>query len=118
MAAKAHRLLRVVMTTAVEEDKILARNPCRVRGAGEEHAPERPVLTVDRSSTWPSGSATDLSATFASFPVAVTGFASAEMATCAPRRRSTTREPRPNAHCGTWPMAAGRTSTMMGASVP
>jgi integrase len=46
MAAKAYRLLRAILTTAVEEDKILARNPCRVRGAGEEHAPERPVLTV------------------------------------------------------------------------
>jgi len=30
----------------VEEDKILARNPCRIRGAGEERAAERPVLTV------------------------------------------------------------------------
>jgi integrase len=48
MAAKAYRLLRAVLTTAVEEDKILPRNPCRVRGAGEEHAPERPVLTVDQ----------------------------------------------------------------------
>jgi integrase len=46
MSAKAYRLLRAVMMTAVEEDKILPRNPCRVRGAGEEHAPERPVLTV------------------------------------------------------------------------
>jgi integrase len=46
MAAKAYRLLRAVLTTAVEEDKILSRNPCRVRGAGEEHAAERPVLTV------------------------------------------------------------------------
>jgi integrase len=46
MAAKAYRLLRAVLTTAVEEDKILARNPCRIRGAGEEHAAERPVLTV------------------------------------------------------------------------
>ena len=46
MAAKAYRLLRAVMMTAVEEDKILPRNPCRVRGAGEEHAPERPVLTA------------------------------------------------------------------------
>ena len=46
MAAKAYRLLRAVMMTAVEEDKILPRNPCRVRGAGEEHAPERPVLAV------------------------------------------------------------------------
>ena len=46
MAAKAYRLLRAVLDTAVEEDKILPRNPCRVRGAGEEHAAERPVLTV------------------------------------------------------------------------
>jgi hypothetical protein len=46
MAAKAYRLLRAVLATAVEEDKILLRNPCRVRGAGEEHAAERPVLSV------------------------------------------------------------------------
>ncbi|TYB49511.1 tyrosine-type recombinase/integrase [Actinomadura chibensis] len=46
MAAKAYRLLRAVLMTAVEEDKILLRNPCRVRGAGTEEAPERPVLTV------------------------------------------------------------------------
>lgn len=46
MAAKAYRLLRSILATAVEEDKILARNPCRVRGAGTEQAPERPVLTV------------------------------------------------------------------------
>jgi integrase len=46
MAAKAYRLLRSILATAVEEDKILARNPCRVRGAATERAPERPVLTV------------------------------------------------------------------------
>jgi integrase len=46
MAAKAYRLLRAVLRTAVEEDKILPTNPCRVRGAGEEHPAERPVLTV------------------------------------------------------------------------
>lgn len=46
MAAKSYRLLRAVLTTAVEEDKIIPRNPCKIRGAGEEHAPERPVLTV------------------------------------------------------------------------
>jgi integrase len=46
MAAKAYRLLRAILTTAVEDDKILARNPCRIRGAGTEHAAERPVLTV------------------------------------------------------------------------
>jgi integrase len=46
MAAKAYRLLRAVMTTAVEDDTMLARNPCRIKGAGDEHAEERPVLTV------------------------------------------------------------------------
>ncbi len=44
--AKAYRLLRAVLMTAVEEDKILPRNPCRIRGAGSELAPERPVLTI------------------------------------------------------------------------
>ena len=39
-------LIRAASDPAVEEDKILARNPCRVRGAGTERAPERPVLTV------------------------------------------------------------------------
>src|SRR5258708_12082785 len=46
MAAKAYRLLRAVLMTAVEEDKILTRNPCRIRGAGDEDTAERPVLTV------------------------------------------------------------------------
>jgi hypothetical protein len=46
MAAKAYRLLRAVLMTAVKEDKILTRNPCRIRGAGDEEAAERPVLTV------------------------------------------------------------------------
>jgi integrase len=46
VAAKAYRLLRAILMTAVEEDKILPRNPCRIRGAGTEDAAERPVLTV------------------------------------------------------------------------
>jgi integrase len=46
MAAKAYRLLRAVMTTAVEEDSILPKNPCRIKGAGDERAAERSVLTV------------------------------------------------------------------------
>jgi len=45
-AAKAYRFLRAVLMTAVDEDKILPHNPCRIRGAGDEQAPERPVLTV------------------------------------------------------------------------
>jgi integrase len=46
VAAKAYRLLRAILTTAVDEDKILPRNPCRVRGASDEQTAERPVLTV------------------------------------------------------------------------
>jgi integrase len=48
VAAKAYRLLRAIMTTAVEEDNMLTRNPCRIKGAGDEHAEERPVLTVNQ----------------------------------------------------------------------
>jgi len=44
--AKAYRLLRAVLMTAVNEDGILPRNPCRIPGAGEEKPPERPVLTA------------------------------------------------------------------------
>ncbi|TDC57932.1 site-specific integrase [Actinomadura sp. KC345] len=44
--AKAYRLLRAVLMTAVVEDKLLSRNPCQVRGAGTEHADERPTLTI------------------------------------------------------------------------
>ena len=45
MAAKAYRLLRAVLNTAVD-DEIIVRNPCRIKGAGAEHAPERPTATV------------------------------------------------------------------------
>ncbi|MEV5743016.1 tyrosine-type recombinase/integrase [Microbispora rosea] len=45
-AAKAYRLLRAVLMTAVEEDKLLSRNPCRIKGADNEQTPERPILTV------------------------------------------------------------------------
>jgi integrase len=43
--AKAYRLLRAVLMTAVD-DRIIPRNPCRIRGAGDEAPEERPVLTV------------------------------------------------------------------------
>ncbi|MET9248124.1 site-specific integrase [Nonomuraea sp. NPDC003709] len=46
MLAKAYRLLRAVLMTAAEDDGIIPRNPCRIRGADAEHAEERPVLTV------------------------------------------------------------------------
>lgn len=44
--AKAYRLLRAVLTTAVDDDKMISRNPCRIRGAGNEQTPERPILTL------------------------------------------------------------------------
>jgi len=46
VAAKSYRLLRAILNTAVEEDGLIARNPCRVRGADRENAAERPVLSV------------------------------------------------------------------------
>ena len=44
-AAKAYRLLRAVLNTAVD-DGLIRRNPCRIKGAGTEDSPERPVLSV------------------------------------------------------------------------
>ncbi len=46
VTAKSYRLLRAILNTAVDEDKILPRNPCRVRGADKENPDERPVITV------------------------------------------------------------------------
>ena len=43
--AKTYRLLRAVFNTAVD-DEMIKRNPCRIKGAGNEDSPERPVLTV------------------------------------------------------------------------
>lgn len=47
-AAKAYRFLRAVLMTAAEEDKLISRNPCRIKGADNEHTPERPVITVSQ----------------------------------------------------------------------
>ncbi len=44
-AAKAYRLLRSMLATAVD-DEIIGRNPCVLRGAGVERSAERPVLSV------------------------------------------------------------------------
>ncbi len=44
VAAKAYRLLRAVLHTALDDD-LIGRNPCRIRGADQEHAAERPTLT-------------------------------------------------------------------------
>jgi integrase len=46
VTAKAYRLLRAVLNTAVEDDRIIPRNPCKVPGADKESPDERPVLTV------------------------------------------------------------------------
>ena len=45
--AKAYRLLRSILETAVT-DEAIRRNPCRIDGAGKEVAEERPVATVDQ----------------------------------------------------------------------
>ena len=43
VAAKSYRLLRAVLNTAVKEDRLLAENPCRIRGYDKEDTAERPV---------------------------------------------------------------------------
>jgi integrase len=43
--AKAYRLLKAIMNTAVD-DGVIRRNPCRIKGGGQEKSPERPVLTI------------------------------------------------------------------------
>ncbi len=45
MIAKAYRLLHAVLNTALD-DELIRRNPCRIRGAGEAHTPERPIASV------------------------------------------------------------------------
>ncbi len=46
MAAKAYRLLRAILMTAVNEDEIIRKNPCRIKGADQEKTAERPVLSL------------------------------------------------------------------------
>jgi integrase len=48
MVAKSYRLLRAILNTAVTEDELIIVNPCRIKGAGEERATGRPVLTLDQ----------------------------------------------------------------------
>jgi integrase len=43
--AKAYRLLKAILNTAVD-DGLIRRNPCRLNGAGQENSPERTVLTL------------------------------------------------------------------------
>lgn len=44
--AKSYRLLKAIMQTAFEDDELIPRNPCRIKGAGKESAPERPIASV------------------------------------------------------------------------
>src|SRR5215467_2821464 len=44
--AKAYRLLHAIFTTAVEDDRLVRRNPCRIEGAGKEDSPEREVASL------------------------------------------------------------------------
>jgi integrase len=48
MVAKAYRLLRSILMTAVEQDELIRRNPCRIVGAGTESPDERPVLSIEQ----------------------------------------------------------------------
>jgi integrase len=43
--AKAYRLLKAILNTAVG-DELIKRNPCAIKGAGVESSPERPVLSI------------------------------------------------------------------------
>ena len=43
--AKAYRLLKADLNTALD-DGVIRRNPCRIKGAGQEESAERPTLTI------------------------------------------------------------------------
>lgn len=43
--AKAYRFLHSVLATA-EDDELIRKNPCRIKGAGQEKSPERPTATL------------------------------------------------------------------------
>jgi integrase len=44
--AKAYRLLRTILSTAVE-DGVIVKNPCTIKGAGVARSPERPIASVE-----------------------------------------------------------------------
>jgi integrase len=46
VAAKSYRLLRAVLNTAVNEDRLLSENPCRMRGYDKEETAERPAGSI------------------------------------------------------------------------
>lgn len=43
--AKTYRILRAILATAVD-DELIRRNPCRIKGAGQDTAAERPTVTL------------------------------------------------------------------------
>lgn len=45
--AKAYRLVHSIFNTAVD-DLLIRRNPCRIKGAGQDKANERSALTIDQ----------------------------------------------------------------------
>jgi integrase len=45
--AKAYRMVHAMFATAVD-DRNIARNPCRIKGAGDDKTAERPVLEIDQ----------------------------------------------------------------------
>jgi integrase len=44
-ASNSYRLLRAILNTAVADERIV-RNPCQVKGAASDAAPERPVASI------------------------------------------------------------------------
>jgi integrase len=45
--AKTYRILHAIFVTAVDDD-LIRRNPCRIKGAGQDKANERPTATLDQ----------------------------------------------------------------------
>ncbi|TDC38300.1 site-specific integrase [Micromonospora sp. 15K316] len=45
--AKTYRILHAIFATAVDDD-LIRRNPCRVKGAGQDKAEERPTATLQQ----------------------------------------------------------------------
>jgi integrase len=45
--AKTYRILHAIFATAVDDD-LIRRNPCRIKGAGQDKADERPTATLDQ----------------------------------------------------------------------
>jgi integrase len=44
--AKAYRLLHAIFKTAAEEDRVIPRNPCNIKGAGSEPSDEREIVPL------------------------------------------------------------------------